>query len=773
MQRTSPSHPRPGPTIYRLVLSEALRPAAFALFGLTLVVLTRDFMLLSELVVNRGLGAGTVLRLALLAALPIAAQMFPFAVLIGCLVGLGRLGADREILALESLGVSGARLVGPIVVFAAAMTLLAFPFSLYLGPWASRAHDAEIERISRETPWAQIRGGVVNQFGGWQLRAGEANPQGDELGRVLLWMPRLGETVFARRGRVGVAAGGGLEIALESGGVLLPTDEGPRQIRFERLTTTLPSSDTLLPASGRLESLSLGELAERAAEYVPTELHPLPRAALELQRRAALPAATLVFGFLAAPLFFLSRRFSRSGGVLLGLVCTAAYYGLVQLGQGVAGHIGPAAAAWLPDALLVLLGGALFLRMRFATAIGQSFERGPARWRLIPSRILSWLRRSRARRGAHEAETPPSRAPLRLRRWPLPRYIGSRFVQLALLAFAALLTAYLLIDLMERLTWFARFQASGSEALRYYLTRIPILAARVVPMALLVATALLVSLLAVDGELVGMRSCGIPPARALVPALLVAALVAPGFFVLKSVLVPRAYRMGEEVKRTEIKAEFNALQAEEQRAPVWMFSGQKLIEARRFDEFSGRADGIAIYELDPDWLPMRRTDASAARHIGRGVWRLLEPSAIAVSNGSVAAVPSRRFEDLGADLRAEVDTRALSVAQLVREIEEIEESGNDATPFRVDLHVRFAEALSCVVLPAVALFFAVGGPPFPGPAQNLLVSGVLGVGYILLTSVAAAFAQRGTLPPAFGGWAPMLFFGALAAFFGTRMMRRL
>ncbi len=759
MEATPPTTRRPGRTLYLYVAPEALRPTLFALFGLTAVVLTQQFMLLSELVVNRGVGSGMVLRLAFVEAVPLAAQMFPFAVLIGCLVALGRLGADREILALESLGISGSRLVWPILCFAAAMTLVALPFSLYASPWASRELDQALERISRQSPWAQIRGGVVNEFGGWQLQAVQANPKGNKLTGVLLWMPRLAETVFAERGELGMGPDGGLEIALETGSVLLTAEDGPRHLRFERLVTTLPARSEELRRDRlrRLDSLSLAELAAQAREFVRSDDDPLPHAALVLERRFALPTATLVFGFLAAPLFFLRRRFSRSGGGVLGLLATGAYYGLVQLGQGLVGtgRIGPAAAAWLPNAVLLALGVALFFRARAESVIGLALERP---------------RRAAAARRADERRR---RVELRPTRWPLPRYVGARFVQLALMAFGALLMAYLVIDVMERLSWFARYQATGSEALRYYLTRIPLLAARVIPMALLVATALLVSLLAVDGELIGMRSCGISAPRGLLPVLLVTTLVAPGFFLFKNVLVPRAYRQGEALKRAEIKAEYQQRRAERLRAPQWLFAGSHVVEAERFDEYRGWAEQVTIYGLDAAGLPVRRTDAESMRHIGRGYWRLTEPASIEVSNGGVRRVAPKRFEDLGARLRAEVDTREFSVAQLAEAIEEVEASGLDATIFRVDLHLRFAEALSCVVLPAVVLFFAVGGPPFPGPAQNLLVSAILGVGYILLTSLAVSFANRGTLPPPFGGWGPMVFFGGLAAFFGVRMMRRL
>ena len=56
------------------------------------------------------------------------------------------------------------------------------------------------------------------------------------------------------------------------------------------------------------------------------------QARVELHRRFALPAATLIFGVLAVPLFLSRRQFSRSSGGLLGVGVIVAYYGLVQVG---------------------------------------------------------------------------------------------------------------------------------------------------------------------------------------------------------------------------------------------------------------------------------------------------------------------------------------------------------------------------------------------------------------------------------------------------------
>ena len=117
--------------------------------------------------------------------------------------------------------------------------------------------------------------------------------------------------------------------------------------------------------------------------------------------------------------------------------------------------------------------------------------------------------------------------------------------------------------------------------------------------------------------------------------------------------------------------------------------------------------------------------------------------------------------------------RRFAEAEIAREIEATETAGLDATLLRVDYHVKLAEPLACIVLPAAVLFFAVTGPPFPGPAQTLLVSGVIGVVYILLSGVAASLGHGGSVAPALAGFAPIAGFAALALAFAHRMWRRL
>ena len=117
----------------------------------------------------------------------------------------------------------------------------------------------------------------------------------------------------------------------------------------------------------------------------------------------------------------------------------------------------------------------------------------------------------------------------------------------------------------------------------------------------------------------------------------------------------------------------------------------------------------------------------------------------------------------------EVDTKNLSVGELRQEIGYVEEDGLDATVFRVDLYSKIAVPLGCLVLPAVAFFFAVSGPPYPSTASSLVASVIVAVGSVLLSGLSSSLGYRKLLPPLVAGMAPTVVFGLFALYFGLRL----
>jgi lipopolysaccharide export LptBFGC system permease protein LptF len=194
-----------------------------------------------------------------------------------------------------------------------------------------------------------------------------------------------------------------------------------------------------------------------------------------------------------------------------------------------------------------------------------------------------------------------------------------------------------------------------------------------------------------------------------------------------------------------------------------------LLEAERLDPMAGTATGIVLYELGPDGLPRFRTDAERALHVGDGNWSLERPARYAVDVDGLHAIPPQPIVQLGEDAVVEVEGEHLSIADLRREIRVLRERGLDPTAFRVDLAIKLAAPLACLLLPALALLFAAGGPPFPTPVHTLVASAAAGGGWVLLAAAGAALGYGGALSPWLAGFGPVGVLGGAAAVLATRV----
>jgi lipopolysaccharide export system permease protein len=75
---------------------------------------------------------------------------------------------------------------------------------------------------------------------------------------------------------------------------------------------------------------------------------------LEFHWKFAVPAGCLVFAFFAWPVGLRARRSGRSVGFAVGLFVAIVYWGMLVAGRtfGVRLNVPPAAAMWLPDAVV-------------------------------------------------------------------------------------------------------------------------------------------------------------------------------------------------------------------------------------------------------------------------------------------------------------------------------------------------------------------------------------------------------------------------------------
>jgi LPS export ABC transporter permease LptG len=698
-----------------------------AWLGFTFVFVMADLVALSELLVNRGLGLGATLRIGFFLALPAAALSLPFAVLVGVNMALGRLGADRELEAMEACGVSLRRLAWPIGLFSALATLGALVLALAAAPFSHRQLDRIWSSEATQNPTAMLVAGTIQSIGDWRFEALEVSPEGDAFRGVAVWAPELGEMLFAEAGQLDTSADTPA-LLLSNVEILMAANDPPwRRLHFDRARREVPDlAQARITLSDWSEAATLDDLVARAATAIkPAQAR---EALSEWHRRFALPLSSLGFGLLALPLSTRRRRHSRSGALVQGLLAAIAYYALLYMGNGLVagGWVPPALGIWLPDATLGL-----------ATIFGVVRMQGP-------------LRVKGGRRLGDDADDEGT-GRARMRSFVLVRFIAVDFLDIAGMCFATLLLVIWLGDVLDNLKWFGRYGATPGEIARFYGPRMIVLGTRILPMALLVAAALSMARMQLRGELAGMRACGISGLQIGLPVLipcLGATLVA---LVLNTEVMPRAHALSAQIKNQEIKNQGVG----PRRGVSWYRIGDRLVVSEVFDPVNGIAAGLQIYDLDSNGLPLARTDALGAQHVDGKTWRLIEPSRIEVVAGRPIEQPAPHQSALGEASDNGRDSDIMTVSEVTTLIETLEQSGYSTTPYRVDRHAKLAWPFACLVLPCIGVLLVLRSRDSPGQSRPVLLATASGVIYLLASGLSVSLGHAGTIPPAVAGWAPV------------------
>ena len=108
--------------IDRYILREALRMMFLSLLVFTFILMIPPIMQVAQPLITKGVDAWTIVQLMLMLIPQSLGVTIPMAVLIGLLMGLGRMSGDRETVALQACGISIYRMLWPVFLLAVAAT---------------------------------------------------------------------------------------------------------------------------------------------------------------------------------------------------------------------------------------------------------------------------------------------------------------------------------------------------------------------------------------------------------------------------------------------------------------------------------------------------------------------------------------------------------------------------------------------------------------------------------------------------------------------------
>ena len=804
----------------RYLVRQILAPYVLALLVLTFILLMPPILENAQQLIAKGVDAPTIARILVTLTPQALAVTIPMALLYGILMGLGRMSADREFVALQACGVSILRALRPIAVLAVVafaadqyVLLVALPDAnqtfreITFNVVASKAEsDVKVRTFYQGFPDRVVYVRDVLPDRGWQ----------DVF---------LADTTKADQTSVYFARGGHLLIDRDRRTARLQLENGTRHTTyaatpdkydvdsFDQLVLNL-EAESVFKRTQLLKGDNEMTVAELRADVAARIKQGQPYASqlFTIQQKFSIPVSCLVLAAIGLALGASSRKEGTLASFALGSGVIFVYYVLLYTARAAAngGRLSPTLAPWIVNVVLGLAGAALVLWRTGAS--GEAVR--------IP---LPTLFRSRAGLlagtegdGANDARDggeggmadagggtdttgwPNAGARARVTAgrggrvvlvirvpqidWPRPNlldiYIVRRYLSVFLLAFVSLIGIFYIatfIDLADKLF---RGSTTGGMLVRYFYFQTPQYVYFVIPLAALLSTLVTIGVLTKNSELIVMRACGISIYRSAMPLVLFGVLLSVALYELQERVLAESNREAQRLNaviRGWPTQTFSAMLSRR-----WMVGQQgDLYYYEFFDPKGNRFSQFSRYHTDPSrW---RLSALMFAKEVAytkseRGLaWSARDGwdrDFVRPRKGMTAApaVAYRPFSERQVALEApsyfksdDPDADRMSYNELRDYVTRLQKSGYYAVPYQVQLQKKIAFPFVTLVMTLLAVPFAVTTGR-SGALYGIGIGISLAIVYWTAQSVFGAMGGAGLLSPTLAAWAPNILFAAGASY---------
>ena len=777
--------------IDRYIFREIGSYALLGLFVFTFIFFVPQLVRLMDLVVSHSAGLGTIAVLVGCTLPGIFTFTLPMGVLVGVLIGLGRLSADSELIALQSLGFNRRGILFPVGLLAVGTALTTLWITVWIGaPALQRLHETEQSLATSQASFEVQPRVFEERFPHMVLYVSDVAGGGTRWRGILL--AQTGEDETSR-------------ITFASNGIVLP-DPQHETLQFhlsEGTTHEYLRSDPRqysVSTFGRedlpvavTEAGGQKRAAPTMAERPFSEVAQLygagdTQARVELHRRIAFPAACLVFALLGVPVGIRPSRGGRASGFITTLLLVSGYYLLFVTGAGLArrGVVPAGLGMWAANILTAICGLALVPGMDQIRSDQGWMER--LRDWLRPWRGRTPLARGKPRLAPGGLARPGGLATVRPGHLPGPRaargyafpllmdlYILRAFffyMLLFLAAFIFIIHSFTFFELLEDI---GKHHVAASTVLQYFVFLTPFMFYQLTPVAALIGVLVTLGVLSKNNEVTAFKACGVSLYRLSLPLLLAGMALAAVMFSLDDTILPTCNQR-QDALRNQIKG--HPAQTFFQPRRQWIFGeGERLYNYDYFDPQHNVFAGLSVFELDQATFQLKKRAFFARAHFEENLhgWVLEEGWVRSFDGGRVTSYQPYRLTELpefteqpsyfNREVRAYTQ---MSWAELGAYIRELHQAGFDVSRLSVQWHKKFAYPIIApiIMLLAIPFAFLVGTR---GAVGGIALGVAIGIVYWASSALAEAIGAAGQLPPVLAGWGAAVVFAFTGLYFFLRM----
>lgn len=357
----------------RYLARELIGPFFVGVFGFLLMQVSAVLMNLVRLVMDKGAGLAQVFQVIAYRMPQFVVFALPVAVLFGVSLGVSRMARENEITVMRLAGMSLRRILLPLVIVAAMISVLSFYINETVAPGMNhRAAQAEYQLFFKVKPVA-VRADVFFGAGPYKFYigdmrqvegAGAAKDPTLVLTRVMVYELRSGAYPVVYSAETARARGmrwtlfNGVRRELDARGFT------NNEVAFPKFSFDLDRSvGAIWTASRTPDEMTAAQLSRAIVEGRRAGNADVDQWRTEYYLKFALPFSCVVLAIISMPL---AVHFGR-GGSFTGILIALGLFFLYVQGYLVLKQIGgtllpPIVAAWLPNAVFALVGGFLLWR---------------------------------------------------------------------------------------------------------------------------------------------------------------------------------------------------------------------------------------------------------------------------------------------------------------------------------------------------------------------------------------------------------------------------
>jgi LPS export ABC transporter permease LptG/LPS export ABC transporter permease LptF len=768
----------------RYILKEVLWHGLIGASVFTFVIFMRELTRILEAVVRNSAPFPSVAEIFFL-TLPAALKVtIPMGVLVGILLGLSRMAADSEVTAMRASGVSVRKFLKIISVFGIAAWVLALVNTVIVEPRSAAALAVLQNKLAATQISFEVQPHVFYEgFKNHVLYVEDVS----SVSGAAVWknvfdadisIPGTPKITIAKEAVVSASGTDAIRLHLINGETHDTNSRAPDQYTITTFQETdIVISQPPIPKPAQ-DAVPVAQLSTQ--ELYRQKYNPNKEFArwywIEFNRRLALPTACLVLVLIGIPLGLSAKKGGKGAGFLLTIVLVFIYYFVSIIGVSLArgGKISPVLGVWMANIVFGLIGVVLLSRTdRIPVELGLG--------QMLLGQFKDVLGKIFNAKADEPANGSRRRGRLFSTRFPLilDDYVLRSFVSYLLLILSSLLVLFLVFTYFELLSDIVRKKIPLLTQLEYLLNFVPSVLYQITPLAVLLTVLVMFGLMQKSNEITAMKATGVSIYRTVIPILIIACTLAGGLFVLDQWYLPYANKRVETLRnmikgkpaQTYLRPDRKWIFGESKKRSDGTVENRKIYYYEAFDPDRNTFGSVSVFELNPRTFQMiKRVYAARARwaeHLAK--WTFENGWQRTWSNppGADLQQDFRKFDvSTFAELnepptyfkKEVLQSSEMNYDELRRYIYDLQQGGFDVVRLRVQLQKKIAFPLITLVMAVLAVPFALSGGR-RGALSGVVVALVIGVTYVLTSSLFEAMGNVSQLPPLIAAWSPDLIFG--------------